>query len=169
MPYEPIWRLRSGSTLAQVMGCCLTALIHYLNQCWLLINEVLSLLWHSPESNCTVNAQITVLYNEFENYTFKIIPTSPRGQWVNIIACIRWRYKTSNSIALVLLQSRTKPSIYTCVVCVKYLTVLFQLIRRSPATCRWTPQTRCSRWRRVVVRWPPNKRCSRPWQPCTRR
>ena len=31
---------RSGSTLAQVMGCCLTASNHYLNQCWLIISEV---------------------------------------------------------------------------------------------------------------------------------
>ena len=27
------WRQRSGSTLAQVMACCLTAPSHYLNQC----------------------------------------------------------------------------------------------------------------------------------------
>ena len=35
---------RSGSTLAQVMACCLTAPSHYLNQCWLIISEV---QWHS--------------------------------------------------------------------------------------------------------------------------
>ena len=35
---------RSGSTLAQVMAWCLTAPSHYLNQCWLIINEV---HWHS--------------------------------------------------------------------------------------------------------------------------
>ena len=40
-PSYAIWRPRSGSTLAQVMACCLTALSHYLDQCWLLINEVL--------------------------------------------------------------------------------------------------------------------------------
>ena len=32
-PSDTIWRQRSGSTLAQVMACCLTAPIHYLNQC----------------------------------------------------------------------------------------------------------------------------------------
>ena len=37
---------RSGSTLAQVMACCLTAPSHYLNQCWLIIRKV---LWHSSE------------------------------------------------------------------------------------------------------------------------
>ena len=33
-PNDAIWRQRSGSTLAQVMACCLTAPSHYLNQCW---------------------------------------------------------------------------------------------------------------------------------------
>ena len=35
---------RSGSTLAQLMACCLMAPSHYLNQCWLIISEV---QWHS--------------------------------------------------------------------------------------------------------------------------
>ena len=38
-PRDTIWWHRSGSTLAQVMACCLTATNHYLNQCWLLICE----------------------------------------------------------------------------------------------------------------------------------
>ena len=42
----------SRSTLAQIMACCLTASSHYLNQCWLMISEV---LWHSPDSNFTEN------------------------------------------------------------------------------------------------------------------
>ena len=50
---------------------------HYLNQ--LHIAEVLQ---HSPENNCTVNAQGTILYNEFKNYMFKIFTTSPRGWWL---------------------------------------------------------------------------------------
>ena len=32
----------------------------------------------------TVSAQVTTLYNEFENYTSKISATCPRGQWVNV-------------------------------------------------------------------------------------
>ena len=40
---DTIWRQRSGSTLAHVMACCLTAPIHYLNQCWLLIIDYSSL------------------------------------------------------------------------------------------------------------------------------
>ena len=42
-PSDAIWRHSCGSTLAQVMACCLTAPSHYLNQCWLIINEV---QWH---------------------------------------------------------------------------------------------------------------------------
>ena len=49
-PSDTIWRHKSGSTLAQVMACCLTAPSHYLNQCWLVINKV---QWHPSESNFT--------------------------------------------------------------------------------------------------------------------
>ena len=79
-PNGTIWRQRSGSTLAQVMACCLTAPSHYLNQCWLLISDV---SWHSSENNWTVSAQAIILYNNFENDALKITATSPRGQWVN--------------------------------------------------------------------------------------
>ena len=51
-PNDAIWWHRSGSPLAQVMACCLTAPSHYLNQCWLMISEV---FWHSPDSNFTEN------------------------------------------------------------------------------------------------------------------
>ena len=40
-PRDAIWRQMSGSTLAQVMACCLTAPSHYLIRCWLIISEVL--------------------------------------------------------------------------------------------------------------------------------
>ena len=43
-PSDAIWRQRSGTTLAQVMACCLAAPCHYLNQYWLIISEV---QWHS--------------------------------------------------------------------------------------------------------------------------
>ena len=52
-PSDAIWRCRSGSTLAQVMACCLTAPSHYLNQCWLIISNV---HWHSYEGNLTLDA-----------------------------------------------------------------------------------------------------------------
>ena len=43
-PGDAIWWLRSGSTLVQVMACCMTAASHYLNQCWLITSKV---QWHS--------------------------------------------------------------------------------------------------------------------------
>ena len=52
-PSDAIWRQRPGSTLAQVMACCLTAPSHYLNQCWLIISEV---QWHSYWGNFTRDA-----------------------------------------------------------------------------------------------------------------
>ena len=39
-PGDAIFWHRSGSTLAQVMACCLMAPSYYLNQCWLFISEV---------------------------------------------------------------------------------------------------------------------------------
>ena len=40
-PNDAIWWLRFGSILAQVMACCLMASSHYLNQCRLIISEIL--------------------------------------------------------------------------------------------------------------------------------
>ena len=76
-PSNTIWRHRSGSTLAEIMACCLTAPSHYLNQCWCLINEV---VWHSSESSFRAIAQAVILYNEFENHTFEISAISPKGE-----------------------------------------------------------------------------------------
>ena len=77
---DAIWWQKSWSTLAQVMACCLTVPSHYLDQSSLIINKV---LWHSSEGNLTGNAHDINLQNEFENYIFKIIATSPRHKWVN--------------------------------------------------------------------------------------
>ena len=41
------------------MACCLTTPSHYLNQCWVLIREV---LWHSLETDFTIRTQITFLW-----------------------------------------------------------------------------------------------------------
>ena len=49
-PSDAIWWQGSGSTLVQVMACCLTAPSHYLNQCWLFISKV---QWHSSGSSST--------------------------------------------------------------------------------------------------------------------
>ena len=45
-PSDAIWRYRSGSILAQAMAWCRQAPSHYLNQCWLIISQV---LWHSSD------------------------------------------------------------------------------------------------------------------------
>ena len=62
---DAIWQLRSGSTLAQLMVCCLTAPSHYLNLCWLInclrdmhlraISKVLK------NSICNLNEKFTLL------------------------------------------------------------------------------------------------------------
>ena len=39
-PSDALWRQISGSTLAQVMACCLTSPSQYLNQYWLIISKV---------------------------------------------------------------------------------------------------------------------------------
>ena len=59
-PSDTIWWHRSGSTLAQVMACCLMALSmlsHYLNQYWLIIHKV---YWHSSEGNFIRDTSATI-------------------------------------------------------------------------------------------------------------
>ena len=70
-PNDAIWRHISGSTLAQVMPCCLTAPSHYLNQCWLIISGVLQ---HAHQSNYIGCVQEFNLQHELENYSLKILP-----------------------------------------------------------------------------------------------
>ena len=54
-PSDTIWRHRAESTLFQVMAYCLIAPSHLkLNQCWLIISEV---LWHPPEGYFSGNVQ----------------------------------------------------------------------------------------------------------------
>ena len=101
-PSDAMWLQWSGSTLTQVMACCLMVPIHYLNHYWLIINEV---LWHSAGSNFMGNAQDTYPQYDFENYKFNIKAASPGGQstkyilihthnsrlgeiWVNIVVLI---------------------------------------------------------------------------------
>ena len=69
-PTDAIWRHWCGYTLAQVMAWCLMAPSHYLNQCWLLMNEV---LWYSSESNSTSRAQAIILHNELELIFWKLL------------------------------------------------------------------------------------------------
>ena len=82
-----IWHHRTGSTLVQVMSCCLMATSHYLIQYWLVISEV---LWHSPGSIFTFIGHAVILYSNYENDTFHIIVISPSCQWVNGVFCIMY-------------------------------------------------------------------------------
>ena len=54
-PNDAIWQHRSGSTLAQVMVCCLTAPSHYFNQCWLIISKI---QLHSSDGNFTRDTSV---------------------------------------------------------------------------------------------------------------
>ena len=67
-PDDAIWRHIIGSTFVQVMACCLMAPSHYLNQCWLIISEI---LWHAFQTAisqqmlmnlvCNMSLEITLL------------------------------------------------------------------------------------------------------------
>ena len=66
------WRHTSGSTLIEVMACCLTAPCHYLNQCWLIAGGVQG---HSHDVNLagyqSINQSITPPV--WQTYPFTII------------------------------------------------------------------------------------------------
>ena len=83
-PSGAIWRQRSGSTLAQVMACCLTAPSHYLNQFWLILSKV---QWHSSDGNFTRDTpgeihQPSITKCSLKITLSKISVKSRRGQWV---------------------------------------------------------------------------------------
>ena len=68
------------------MACCLKTKRNHLNQCKLLINEVLR---HRPASNFqdSALAACTYLHYIFEKYNFKIDATFARGTWVKERFC----------------------------------------------------------------------------------
>ena len=82
-PSDAIWCNRSGSTLVQVMACCLAAPSHYLNQCWLIINSVntssvhLGAIWQEALMNFIPD----ICFEYYTFGTFKMTTTSPSGQW----------------------------------------------------------------------------------------
>ena len=85
------WLYRSGSTLAQVMACCLMAPSHYLIQCWLIISQV---VWHSPDGN--------IHWKCWQIIHLKSQPHFPGGNelmqlLVNHLSCI---YMPQNSTAV---------------------------------------------------------------------
>ena len=80
-PSDSIWLHRTGSTLAEVMACCLMTPSHYLNQCWCIISRV---PWHSSEGIIITCSEDTNQKSYIENCIFKNPPRSPRYQWVKL-------------------------------------------------------------------------------------
>ena len=78
-PSDAIWRQKTGSTLAQVMTCCLASPSHYLKQCWLFISKD---MWHSCEHSFTIDTSAINHRNWLQNYFSEISLKSPRSQWV---------------------------------------------------------------------------------------
>ena len=77
-PSYAIWQKRPGSTLAQVMACCLTAPSHYLNcDCSSVKSSDIHIMAISQEMP---HSLITKIYLKI---TSKISFKFPRGQWVN--------------------------------------------------------------------------------------
>ena len=64
-PSDTIWWHRCGSTLVQVMACCLMAPSHYKNKCWLIISET---CWYLAEYNFTKTVLDITHYKMVENY-----------------------------------------------------------------------------------------------------
>ena len=94
------------------------ACIHYIHQCCLHISEV---LWRSPKSNFAESAHYTILYIVLENYASKIIATSPRGQWVNMVPHARlqravyWKMPCLNSLRPRLNRRPFADDIFKCI------------------------------------------------------
>ena len=82
-PSHAIWRQRSGSTFAQVMACCLMTSRHYLNQCWLIIDNV---EWHSSKASSQEITQPSITEIIWIIKYLKISFKFPRGQWVKSLS-----------------------------------------------------------------------------------
>ena len=82
---DSIWQHRIGSTLAQVMACCLLAPSHYLNQCWFVI---IKFPWHSFVG--------IVIRSDDNNWSdkldYKIASRSLWDQWVNQNSSHHYKY-----------------------------------------------------------------------------
>ena len=80
----------SGSILAQVMACCLTASSHYVNQCWLFINDF---SWHSYKGDFTTNSQN--IYPWYEIHPFTIIFAWPLLSQILYLLKLVWIISSS--------------------------------------------------------------------------
>ena len=84
-PSDTIWRHRTGSTLAQIMACCLTAPSHYLNQCWLIISKS---HWHLGDRHFTKDTSVTNLLKlawKLLIYNFLQISQGPMSLAIHVV------------------------------------------------------------------------------------
>ena len=98
-PSDAICWIRSGSTLAHVMACCLAKPSHYLNQYWLIINEV---LWQSFQGNAYMNIQL--YYHPSFVWSFKIISLSSTSNW--FVGAMEWGFLSPCSTSWLLQHFR---------------------------------------------------------------
>ena len=96
---QKLWSF-TGSTFAQVMACCLMAPSHYLNQCWLIINEVFR---HSTGGNVIANAVDTLIHHPGN----KVLIGSPYSY-----TCVSWHGRTSDMLTALLRMKYNK--MYIC-------------------------------------------------------
>ena len=116
-----MWRQRSESTLVQVKTCHLAAPNHYLNQCWLLIKDV---LWHSPESNFTISAWSPNMHWSLHLWNYHPIP---HGQWVKLFT----RQQITTKHVHILWDILNKGNCETVYI---------------NSCCLWSRQIRCTSW-----------------------
>ena len=116
---DAIWRQGSGSTLAQVMACCLAAPSHSLNQCWLIIRKV---QWYSSVTISQALPPPSITEISFKSFIQNSIAISQGSMssvfniYIYIIRC-RFRF-----IALV---AKTNPISYMTVYIDKKLAHVF--------------------------------------------
>ena len=128
-PGDAIWRHKSGSTLVQVMACCLTAPSHYLNQCWPVISEV---PWHSAKSNFPVRAQAIFCLKNLKIRLLKWLPHLPGANELKEPerVCVIWVKTDFPLDGLDILLRATALHVF----CVLTWSLQFQIKRILPAT-----------------------------------
>ena len=97
---DSIWSQRFDSALVQLMACCLIAQSHYLNQCWLLINEVV-FRWEHASSLWVPKLLISLI--TVKNILSKLLPHLPGAnelKTISMLAVLKLAYfKKSKSMS----------------------------------------------------------------------
>ena len=103
--------METGSTLAQVMACCLTAPSHYLNQCWLIICKIQS---HSSDGNFTRD----ISSHQWLKFTWKLfisnvikISQRPMSNWSKVNKEVRTEFVTCHRSCIFVMKRHPKISL----------------------------------------------------------